>query len=108
MSVHTKVGKGGEFLIKAISSKDIFIPESFNEEQGMMRDMCKDFISNEILPILDRIDLQEEGLMQSLLDKAGELGILAVSIPESLGGFGKDFNTSLLVTEEIGRVILLR
>lgn len=102
MSTQIKVGKGGEFLIKASSSSEIFTPEDFNEEQGMMRDMCRDFINNEVIPHLDRIDAQEEGLMQKLLDKAGELGILAVSIPESLGGFGKDFNTSLLVTETVG------
>lgn len=102
MSTQIKVGKGGEFLIKASSSSEIFTPEDFNEEQGMMRDMCRDFINNEVIPHLDRIDTQEEGLMQKLLDKAGELGILAVSIPESLGGFGKDFNTSLLVTETVG------
>ncbi|HTF80880.1 MAG TPA: acyl-CoA dehydrogenase family protein, partial [Cytophagales bacterium] len=102
MSTQTKVGKGGDFLIKQTSPSDVFTPEDFNEEQGMMRDMCRDFINNEVLPYLDKIDVQEEGLMQRLLDKAGELGILAVSIPESLGGFGKDFNTSLLVTETVG------
>jgi alkylation response protein AidB-like acyl-CoA dehydrogenase len=102
MSAHTKTGKGGDFLIRQISTDEVFIPEQFNEEQGMMRDMCKDFISSDVIPILDRIDTQEEGLMQQLLDKAGQLGILAVSIPEAFGGFGKDFNTSLLVTEEIG------
>ncbi len=102
MSTQIKVGKGGEFLIKSTHPSDVFIPEDFTEEQGMMRDMCKDFINNEVIPHLDRIDVQEEGLMQKLLDKAGELGILAISIPESLGGFGKDFNTSLLVTETVG------
>jgi alkylation response protein AidB-like acyl-CoA dehydrogenase len=68
-----------------------------------MKDMCKDFINTEILPILDRIDVQEEGLMQKLLEKAGELGLLAISIPEDLGGFGKDVNTSMLVTEMMGQ-----
>ncbi|HWV70874.1 MAG TPA: acyl-CoA dehydrogenase family protein, partial [Pseudosphingobacterium sp.] len=47
-------------------------------------------------------DNQEEGLMQSLLDKAGELGLLGVSIPEEYGGFGKNFNTSMLVTDAVG------
>lgn len=40
--------------------------------------------------------------MQELMDKAGELGLLAVSIPEEYGGFGKNFNTSMLVTDIIG------
>jgi alkylation response protein AidB-like acyl-CoA dehydrogenase len=64
--------------------------------------MCSDFISQEISPNLNQIDAQEEGLMVKLLDKAGELGLLGVSVPENLGGMGADFKTSLLVTECLG------
>jgi alkylation response protein AidB-like acyl-CoA dehydrogenase len=94
--------KGGEFLIKDIEAKDIFIPEEWNEEQQMIAQTCKDFLDAEIMPNLDRIDALEEGLMPSLLDKAGELGLLGVSVPEEFGGFGKDFNTSMLVAEVTG------
>ncbi len=94
--------KGGEFLIKNEQPQDIFIPEEFNEEQKMIADMTKEFLQNEVLPNLDRIDMQEEGLMVSLLDKAGELGLLSTSIPEDLGGFGKDFTTNTLLTEVLG------
>jgi alkylation response protein AidB-like acyl-CoA dehydrogenase len=65
--------------------------------------MCNDFIAQEITPILDRIDSMESGLMQSLLDKAGELGLLGLSVPEELGGLGVDFKTSLLATEYLGK-----
>ena len=94
--------KGGEFLIKDIDASQIFIPEEFNEEQQMIAQTCRDFLTQEINPILDRIDTQEEGLMPSLMDKAGELGILGVSIPEEYGGFGKNFNTSMLVADVCG------
>ena len=67
-----------------------------------MADMCRDFLNSEVLPHLDRIDAQEEGLMPNILKKAGELGILSISLPEAYGGVGKDFNTSLLVTEIVG------
>src|SRR5690606_20748084 len=83
-------------------SKDIFIPEEFDEEQSMIRQTCHDFIETEILPNLDAIDEQEDGLMQTLLDKAGALGLLGVSIPEEYGGFGKSFNTSMLVADAVG------
>ncbi|HVD96560.1 MAG TPA: acyl-CoA dehydrogenase family protein [Cytophagaceae bacterium] len=102
MTTVTQKTKGGQFLLKATDAADIFIPEEFNEEQRMMRDMTRDFIAHEVLPILDKIDQQEEGLMQKLLDKAGELGLLGTSIPEQYNGFGKDFNTSLLITETVG------
>jgi len=94
--------KGGEYIIREQEASSIFIPEQFDEEQKMMADMARDFIATEVHPILDRIDAQEPGLMEKLLEKAGELGLLATSIPEQYEGFGKDFNTSLLLTEIIG------
>jgi len=97
----TKV-KGGEFLIKDTTFQDVFIPEEFDEEQQMIAQTCRDFLNTEVYPNLDRIDKLEEGLMPSLLTKAGELGILGVSIPENYGGFGKNFNTSMLVADVIG------
>jgi len=68
----------------------------------MIAQTCRDFLEAEVYPNLDRIDAQEEGLMQSILDKAGELGLLGISIPEQFGGFGKDFTTGMLATEVLG------
>lgn len=98
----SKVIKGAEWLIKESGTADIFIPEDYNEEQQMVKDMCRNFLDAEILPIADRIDKMEEGLMPSLLTKAGEQGLLNVSIPEELGGLGKEFITSTLVSEGLG------
>ncbi|ADY53139.1 acyl-CoA dehydrogenase domain-containing protein [Pseudopedobacter saltans DSM 12145] len=94
--------KGGEFIIKETEARDVFVPEEFDEEQLMIKKTCEDFLQTEIYPRLEEIDQQKEGLMQELMDKAGELGLLAVSIPEEYGGFGKNFNTSMLVTDIIG------
>lgn len=94
--------KGGEFIIRETACEDIFIPEEFDEEQLMIKKTCEDFLEAEVYPNLDRIDKLEEGLMVSLMDKAGELGLLAVSIPEEYGGFGKNFNTSMLVADSVG------
>ena len=94
--------KGGEFIIKDTLPHEIFTPEEWSEEQKMIAQMCDDFIAQEIRPNLDRIDKMEEGLMPSLLDKAGELGLLGLSVPEEFGGMGVDFKTSLLATERLG------
>jgi alkylation response protein AidB-like acyl-CoA dehydrogenase len=94
--------KGAEWLVKTGSPFEIFTPEDFNEEQRMVKDMCQSFLDNEVLPVLDRIDKMEEGLMPSLVTKAGEQGLLGVSMPEELGGLGKDFITSTLVNEGLG------
>lgn len=94
--------KGGEFLIKDTEAKDVFIPEEWNEEQLMIAQTCHDFLATNVWPFLDRIDAQEEGFMVNLMNKAGELGLLGISIPEEYGGFGKDFTTSMLATEIMG------
>ena len=94
--------KGGEWLIKESETADTFIPEEFSEEQRMIRDMCDQFLNTEVWPNLDRIDNMEPGLMRSLLQKAGEQGLLAVSFPEEYGGLGKDFVTSTIVNEYLG------
>ncbi len=94
--------RGGEFIIKPSQPQDVFIPEEFNEEHHLMRDMAHDFLVKEVYPNLERIDAMEPGLMPSLMDKAGALGLLSVSIPEEYGGFGKDFITGMLMTETLG------
>ncbi len=94
--------KGGEWLIKESKAEATFIPETFNEEQLMVKEMCASFLDAEVLPIIDRIDKLEPGLMPSLVEKAGEQGLLGTSIPEEFGGLGKDFITSTLVNEALG------
>lgn len=102
-SENNKPIKGGEFLIRSSRPNEIFTPEEWSEEHKMIAQMCDDFIDQEVYPVIDRIDSMEEGLMVSLLDKAGELGMLGMSVPEDLGGMGVDFKTSLLATERLGK-----
>ena len=94
--------KGGEWLIKESNAIESFSPEDFNEEQLMVKEMCLQFLETEVLPIANRIDQLEEGLMPSLVLKAGEQGLLGASVPEALGGLGKDFITSTIVNEGLG------
>jgi alkylation response protein AidB-like acyl-CoA dehydrogenase len=95
--------KGGEFLIKESTADQIFIREEFNEEQQMIAETCRDFLKTEIWPILDEIDYAKSpDLISSLMDKAGELGLLGTAVPEEYGGFGMSFNTSMLVAEVLG------
>src|SRR3984957_4583765 len=94
--------KGAEWLIKESSPFETYIPEDFEEEQRMVKDMCYSFLDTEVLPVLDRIDSLEPGLMPSLLVKAGEQGLLSISVPEEYGGLGKDFITATLGNEGLG------
>ena len=79
---------GGEFLIRDVKPEEVFIPDEWSEEQKMMEQMCVDFVNQEIVPHLDRIDSMEDGLMESIVTKAGAQGLLGISVPEELGGNG--------------------
>jgi alkylation response protein AidB-like acyl-CoA dehydrogenase len=97
-----KVLKSGEFLVDEISHNDIFIPEEFTEEQQMIAQTCRDFLESELYPNLDKIDSPDIELMKSTLKKAGELGLMGISLPEEYGGFGQSFVTQMLAAETIG------
>ena len=94
--------KGGEFIIKPTDAQDVFTPADFTEEQNMMYQTCLDFVETEVTPLLDRLDNHEEGLMRGLMEKAGQLGLFGVSVPEQFGGLDMDFPTALRVTEGVG------
>jgi len=97
-----KILAGGEFLLKNKSAGSTFIPEEFDEEQKMIIQTCEDFLEAEVFPNLDRIDNQEKGLMPELISKAGELGLLGISIPEEYEGFDQSFLTSMRANEAMG------
>jgi len=98
-----QITKGGTFLIQETEAGAVFIPEEWSEEQKMIVQTCRDFIEQEVYPKLDELDSQKNPeLMPQLLDKAAELGLLGVSIPEKYGGIGMDLNTSMLIVDALG------
>lgn len=93
---------GGEFLIKDESAAVVFIPEEKNEEQLMIQKMTKDFVEKEVWPHTHRIEKQEQGLVPSLLEKVGELGLLGADMPEIYGGMELDTHTNTIISDAIG------
>lgn len=99
----TKTIRGGEFIIRDTEASEVFIPEEFSEEQTMIAQTCTDFLRTEVWPRLEELDsAKSPELITMLMDKAGELGLLGIAVPEEYGGYGMDFNTSMLVTECTG------
>lgn len=95
--------KGGEFIIKDSTTEMVFTPEDYTEEQSMVRHMASDFVEKEVMPLWKQIEKQEPGLTESLMKKAGELGLLGTAIPEEYGGMGQDVITGCIIAEELGR-----
>lgn len=95
--------KGGEFIVRETEANEVFIPEEFSEEQKMMAQACQDFIDTEITPKVSEIDsMKDPQLVPNIFKKAGELGLLGISVPEEYGGMGMSFNTSMLMADIIG------
>ena len=93
--------KGGEFLVKESEAKDIFIRSEFGEDQKMMLKATEDFNNRDIRPNLMRFEEKDYALVESLMRKAGELGLLGITVPEKYEGLGMGFNTGMLICEEI-------
>ena len=92
--------KGGSFIYEKTSIKDVFVPEDFNEEQLMIKDMIIDFVQQEVEPNLEKLDsMTDKTLMPSVLKKSGELGMMGVNISEELGGMDLDMVTTLIFGE---------
>lgn len=92
---------GGEFLIKDSQPQEVFTPEDFTEEQRMMAQATSDFIDKEVWPHKRRFEEKDYDFTFELIRKAGDMGLLGISVPEEYGGLGMGFNTSMLVCERI-------
>ena len=97
MATSSKALRGGEFIIRDSDPADTFIPEEFNEDQRMVRQMCRDFVT-EIGEKAHSLEAQVE-----LMDKAAKLGLLGAHIPEKFGGNPLDTNSNTLISEELGK-----
>jgi alkylation response protein AidB-like acyl-CoA dehydrogenase len=95
--------KGGAFLIESISPQEVFTPEDFNEEQRLIAKAATEFVVGEVQPVADDIEEKKEGLVPSLLKKAGELGFLSAEIAEEYGGQDLDKISCLLLWEKMAQ-----
>ena len=93
--------RGGQFLVKETKCEDVFTPEDFNEEQIMMRDSVIEFVDKELWPNKERFEKKDYALTEEIMNKAGELGYLGISVPEEYGGLGMGFVNTVLVCDYI-------
>lgn len=95
------ITRGGQFLVKETNCDDIFTPEDFNEEQLMMRDSVKEFVDKEIWPNKPRFESRDFAFTVECMNKAAELGLLSVAVPEAYGGMEMGFVSTVLVCDYI-------
>src|SRR5450432_905971 len=96
--------KGGSFLTEEREPHDIFTPEDFTEEHRQIARTTVEFVTNEVLPATAEIEAKNFAVTRGLLRKAGELGLMAVDVPEAYGGLEMDKVTSALVAESMSQL----
>ncbi|MFJ8263350.1 acyl-CoA dehydrogenase family protein [Rummeliibacillus sp. NPDC094406] len=93
--------KGGSFLTEDINPGRVFTPEDFTDEHKMIAKTTEDYVQNEVLPVVDKLENHEFENSVRLLKKAGELGLLAADVPEEYEGLGLDKVSSALIAEKM-------
>ncbi|MFT6933934.1 MAG: alkylation response protein AidB-like acyl-CoA dehydrogenase [Maribacter sp.] len=93
--------RGGQFLVKETKCEDVFTLEDLSEEQKMMRDSTKEFVDRELWAHWERFEQKDYAYTEETMRKAGELGLLSVAVPESYGGMGMGFVSTMLVCDYI-------
>ncbi|MEO9893146.1 acyl-CoA dehydrogenase family protein [Aurantibacter sp.] len=93
--------RGGQFLVKETKCEDVFTLEDLSEEQKMMRDSTKEFVDRELWAHWERFEKKDYAYTEECMRKAGELGLLSVAVPESYGGMGMGFVSTMLVCDYI-------
>jgi alkylation response protein AidB-like acyl-CoA dehydrogenase len=94
---------GGAFLLQESALEDVFTPEDFTDEHRAIARTTDDFWNRDVAPHLEAIQHQQPGVAVSVLRKSGELGLLAVIVPEKFGGMEMDITSAMIVAEGIGR-----
>lgn len=93
--------QGGSWLVS--DTADIFTPERLNEDHRLIAATAHEFMTNEVLPVLERLEQKDWDLARQLVAKAGSLGLIGSDVPEELGGVGLDKASSIVIGEAIGR-----
>lgn len=100
-NISNEVIKGGSFLTEALTFDRVFTPEDFTDEQLMIAKTTEDFLKNEVVPLVPKLENHEFENSVTLLKKAGEIGLLAADVPEEFEGLGLDKISSALITEKL-------
>ncbi len=93
--------KGGAFLTEDITPDRVFTPEDYSDEQKMIAKTTEDYVKNEVLPVVEKLENHEFEHSVRLLKSAGDLGLLGADVPEEYDGLGLDKISSALISEKM-------
>src|SRR5437867_6619206 len=99
MTVVSSARKGASWLLEETEPSSTFTPEKLSEEHRLMAQTVDEFVDGEVLPKIDQLETKDWGLARALVRRAGELGLLGISVPEEYGGLDLDKVSALVVSE---------
>ena len=100
----TSTLRGGEWLLQPAIADSVFTPERLSEEHRLIARTAEDFMRTEVAPVLPLLEQKDWALARRLIERCGELGLLAIDVPEALGGVALDKVSAIVVGEAVGRV----
>ncbi len=95
--------KGGAWLIESTPPECVFTPEKLTEEHRLIAQTTEQFVAQEAIPALDRLEQHEWSVARNLVKRCGDLGLLGIDVPEEYGGLALDKATSLVVSERMSK-----
>jgi alkylation response protein AidB-like acyl-CoA dehydrogenase len=95
---------GGNFLLTETDPSLVFTPEDLSSDQRLMAQTAEKFMDKEVLPNLEALEHQEEGLTPRIFRKAGELGLLGMEVPVDYDGLGLGKTSALGVEGQMTRL----
>ena len=96
--------RGGQFIVKTPTTSSVFTLEDLSVEQRMIRESTKEFTERELWANWERFEKKDYEFTKVCMQKAGELGLLSIAVPESYGGMGMGFVSTMLVCDYISGV----
>jgi alkylation response protein AidB-like acyl-CoA dehydrogenase len=95
--------RGGSWMIEDAPAEPVFTPEQLSNEHRLIGQTADEFMTNEVIPAIEKLEQKDWALARQLVKRAGELGLLGTDVPEAFGGVELDKVSSILVGEAAGR-----
>jgi alkylation response protein AidB-like acyl-CoA dehydrogenase len=99
--VSKTAAKGGSFLLESPAPQDVFTPADLTDDQKLIGQTAEEFVLKEVLPLAKDLENKKPGLMEELIRKGGELGLMGGGVPEEYGGAGLDKIATTVLTEKL-------
>ena len=103
MTTTTTSTRGGAWLIEETEPSSFFSRDRLSEEHRLIGSTAEEFLTNEVIPAVDRLEQKDWGLARALVKRSGELGLLGTDVPDAYGGVELDKVSSIIVGEAVGR-----